>query len=203
MALEAPSSPLATPEDELVYLREQIAAKEKELEALRESRPREDIASEHLTAHRAASASAVFAPEMHLEPTHLSELASNLDPESDDETMLELRRLIESKGIKDAFAVLEKLQNPHLEDDFHRFLVRYLIDGMPVQGLEKQPAWKALHMTLYEIALPEVAANEQDKARPLREMISAMEQFYAGMLSVEGAYQNEPANFTLELAVPI
>jgi len=203
MALEAPSSPLATPEDELVYLREQIAAKEKELEALRESRPREDIASEHLTAHRAASASAVFAPEMHLEPTHLSELASNLDPESDDETMLELRRLIESKGIKNAFAVLEKLQNPHLEDDFHRFLVRYLIDGMPVQGLEKQPAWKALHMTLYEIALPEVAANEQDKARPLREMISAMEQFYAGMLSVEGAYQNEPANFTLELAVPV
>lgn len=202
MALEAPSRPLATPEDELAYLREQIAAKERELEALRESRPREDIAAEHLSAHRSAPANEVLAPEMHLAPTRLSELASSLDPESDDETMLELKRLIETKGIKNAFAVLEKLQSPHLEDDFHRFLVRYLVDGMPVSGLEKQPAWKALHMTLYEIALPEASAD-QDRAKPLREMISAMEQFYAGMLSVEGAQPNEPANFTLELAVPV
>lgn len=203
MALEAPSQPLATPEDELAYLREQIALKERELAAVRESRPREDIAAEHLTAHRAVPATDVLAPEMHLAPQHLSELASNLDPESDDETMLELKQIIESKGIKNAFAVLEKLNSPHLEDDFHRFLVRYLVDGMPAAGLEKQPAWKALHMTLYEIALPEVSTNEQDRAKPLREIISAMEQFYSGMLSVDAAYANEPGNFTLELAVPV
>lgn len=203
MALEAPVVPLATPEDELAYLREQIAAKEQELAAMRESRPREDIASEHLAAHRAAPAASVLAPEMHLAPQHLSELASNLEPESDDETMLELKQIIESKGIKNAFAVLEKLNSPHLEDDFHRFLVRYLVDGMPAAGFEKQPAWKALHMTLYEIALPEMSGTTEERGRPLREMISAMEQFYAGMLSVDSAYANEPMNFTLELAVPV
>ena len=84
MALEAPLAPLATPEEELAYLREQIAAKERELAAMRESRPLEDIAAEHLNEHRAAPAAQVLAPEMHMAPQHLSELASNLAPESDD-----------------------------------------------------------------------------------------------------------------------
>ncbi|HEY0010544.1 MAG TPA: DUF87 domain-containing protein [Candidatus Paceibacterota bacterium] len=204
MALEAPAQPLATPEAELAYLREQIAAKERELAVLRETRPREDIAAEHLGAHRAAPAHVVLAPEMQLTHTHLGELASNLEPESDDETILELKQIMESKGIKNAFAVLEKLNSPHLEDDFHRFLVQYLIDGMPVPGFEKQPAWKALHMTLYEISLPEMLGGEdRDRAKPLRELISAMEQFYAGMLSVEAAYPGEPQYFSLELAVPV
>ena len=202
MALEAPARPIASPEDELAYLRNEIARKEAELERLRESRPREDIAAEQLTAHR-ASPHDVLAPEMRLQPSHIIELASNLEPESDDETMLELRKLIEAKGIKNAFAVLEKLGSPHLEDDFHRFLVQYLVDGMNVPGFEKQPAWKALHMTLYEIALPEMADEDGRGERPLRELISAMEQFYAGMLSVGEAYTEEPPYFSLELAVPV
>jgi hypothetical protein len=36
----------------------------------------------------------------------------------------------------------------------------------------------------------------------LKELISAMEQFYSGMLSVESAYAGEAGYFTLELAVP-
>jgi hypothetical protein len=203
MALEAPARPITSPEDELAYLREQIARKEEELAAMRESRPREDIAAEHLQEHRSAPAHEILAPEMRMQPTHVIELASSLEPESDDATMLELKKLIETKGIKNAFAVLEKLGSPHLEDDFHRFLVRYLVDGMPIPGFEKQPTWKALHMTLYEIALPEGTAGEEDRAKPLRELISAMEQFYAGMLSVGEAYGGEPPYFSLELAVPV
>ena len=203
MALETLGQPIATPEDELRYLREQVAKKEQELAQMRENRPREEIASEQIHAHRAAPAHQILAPEMHIAPAHLSELAANLDPESDDETMLELKQLMETKGIKNAFAVLEKLGNPHLEDDFHRFLVQYLLSGMPIAGFEKQPAWKALHMTLYEIALPQASGESPDRAKPLREMISAMEQFYAGMSSVGEAGAAEPPYFSLELANPI
>lgn len=203
MALEGIGHPVTSAEDELRLLREQIVLKERELELLRETRPREDIAHEAVAAHRAAPVHHVLAPEMQMAPAHITELARNLEPESDDETMLELKRVMESKGIKNAFAILEKLGSPHLEDDFHRFLVQYLVDGMSLAGFEKQPAWKALHMTLYQISLPEPGGDDQDRAKPLREMISAMEQFYAGMLSVENAQSTEPQYFTLELAVPV
>ncbi|MES2225213.1 MAG: DUF87 domain-containing protein [Patescibacteria group bacterium] len=203
MAFEGPVQPIATPEDELAYLRAQIAAKEAELATLKESRPREEIVHERLLHHREAAPEAVLAPSYQLTSEAASALALNLDPESDDDTMSELKGIMETKGIKNAFAVLEKLNSPHLEDDFHRFLVQYLLKGQPINGLgEKQPAWKSLHMTLYEIALPEVSAGE-GQAKPLKELISAMEQFYSGMLAVEKAYANEPAYFSLELAVPV
>ena len=41
-------------------------------------------------------------------------------------------------------------------------------------------------MTLFEISLPEVF-DEGDKQKSLKEIVSSMEQFYAGMLSVYDA----------------
>ncbi len=58
-------------------------------------------------------------------------------------------------------------------------------------------------MTLYEIALP--ARREkggEGRSKTLKELISGMEQFYAGLLSVEDAKPGEPHYFALELAVP-
>ena len=205
MSLEGLQQTISSPQDELAYLRAQVLEKERELASLKESRPREEIAHEKILFHRDTGASEVLAPDFHLSNDALVELALNLEPESDDEVMSELRNVLETKGIKNAFAVLEKLNSPHLEDDFHRFLVQYLLKGIPILGVsEKQPDWKALHMTLYEIALPEIGHNnEQDRTRPLKELISSMEQFYSGMLSVEGAKIGEPAYFSLELAVPV
>jgi hypothetical protein len=203
MALESLGQPVSTPEEELAFLREQVAQKERELTSLRETQPREVIAHERIVHHREEGHTAL-APEYAITPQEAEALAVNLDPESDDETMQELRSIMETKGIKNAFAVLEKLNSPHLEDDFHRFLVQYLVKGMPIQGFsEKQPAWKALHMTLYEIALPEITGAGEERTKPLKELLSAMEQFYSGMLAVEQAQIGEPPYFTLELAVPV
>lgn len=202
MALEGIPQSIRSPQDELAYLREQIALKEKELEQLSESKPREEIAHERILQHLDTSHT-VLSPEYKISAEDAQALALNLDPESDDETILELRSIMETKGISNAFAVLEKLNSPHIEDDFHRFLVQYLVAGMPITGYsEKQPLWKSLHTTLYEIKLPEIGA-EADKSRPLKELISSMEQFYAGMLAVEDANMGEPAYFSLELAVPV
>jgi hypothetical protein len=206
--MEGPIRPIASPEDELAYLREQVAAKEAELVSMRRDVPREDIAHERILHHRMSGPEQVLAPSYRISDkeakAHAETLTLNLDPEQNDETIAELRTVMEEKGIHNAFTVLEKLGNAHLEDDFHRFLVQYLVSGMQPKGLaENQPEWKALHMTLYEIALPEANASDESRSRTLKELISSMEQFYSGMLAVEHAGSGEPPYFTLELAVPV
>lgn len=203
--MEGPVRPLGSPEEELAYLRAQVEEKERELANLKQEQPREEIVQERIIHHRNTASDVVLVPQYRLPESEVQTLALNLDPEADDETIEELRGIMEEKGIKNALAVLEKINNPHLEDDFHRFLVQYIASGMTVAGLEKQPTWKALHMTLYEIALPEPAGEgDQDgRTKTLKELISAMEQFYAGMLSVGSANQYEPGYFSMELAVPV
>lgn len=201
-------APVSSPEEELALLRAQVAAKEQELAAANQEQSRKEVVHERLMHHKQTAQEEVLAPHLHMSDTERTEIALNLDPEGDDETMKELRDLMQEKGIYNALSVLEKLNSPHLEDDFHRFLVQYVMAGMPVRGLsESQPTWKVLHLTLYEIALPEPNAADDDaqskKTKHLKELVSSMEQFYAGMLSVEDAYANEPPYFTLELAVPV
>ncbi len=146
----------------------------------------------------------VLAPSYRMPEEETRGLALNLDPDDNDATMAELQSVMEEKGIKNALSVLEQLRNPHLDDDFHRFLVQYVVAGMQIRGLgEREPAWKALHMTLYEIMLPEPgAADAEAKQKTLKELVSSMEQFYAGMLSVGEAASGEPSYFSMELAVP-
>lgn len=206
--MEGPIRPIASPEDELAYLREQIVRKEAELASLKRDTPREDIAHERILHHRMSGPENVLAPEYRLSDReaakHADMLVLNLDPEQNDETIAELRTVMEEKGIHNVFTILGKLNNAHLEDDFHRFLVQYLVSGMQPKGLaENQPEWKALRMTLYEIALPEANTSDEGRAKTLKELISSMEQFYSGMLAVEHAGRGEPAYMTLELAVPV
>lgn len=208
MAHEGPIRPLATPDEELEYLRAQIAAKEAELATLKSERPREDVVHERILHHRMSNAEEVLAHGYRVQDKEAQAAAEtltlNLDPEQNDETIAELRTVMEEKGIHNAFTILSKLNNPHIEDDFHRFLVQYLIAGMQPKGLnENQPEWKALRMTLYEISLPEPEKETDTRAKTLKELISSMEQFYSGMLAVEHAGRGEPAYFTLELAVPV
>jgi hypothetical protein len=140
-----------------------------------------------------------------MQPEEAEEIALALDPESDDETMFELRNIMEVRGVHNAYAVLSRLNNPHLEDDFHRFLVAYLVAGQSIRGMhEGEPTWKSLHMTMYEVALPEPEADpdQDERYKHLKEHLSAMEQLYAGLLGVEEAYHGEPPYFSMELAVP-
>lgn len=201
---------LSTPEEELAYLREQVARKEAELarggnapDALERTR----IISEQIHAHHAAPAE-VLAPEYRIsEATKKSEvdaILTELNLGGSEQAIKGLQRTMEEKGIKNALSVLEKLRDPHVTDDFHRYLVRHIAAGLPALGIdEKAPRFQALKMTLYEIALPEPKSAEPNgRAKTLKELISGMEQFYAGLLSVEDAALGEPSYYALELAVP-
>lgn len=197
---------LSTPEEELAYLREQVAAKEAELAKVGVPE-REQVIVEHLHAHHAAEED-ILAPVYRIsEATKKSEaeaILADLNLGGSEQAVRSLQKTMEEKGIKNALAVLEKLGDPHVADDFHRYLVRYIAAGLPALGFdEKAPRFQALHMTLYEIALPgPKSGGEQARAKTLKELISGMEQFYAGLLSVADASRGEPNYFALELAVP-
>ena len=196
---------LSTPEEELAYLREQVAKKEAEL-AGGGMPERTHIISEHIHAHHIKSDD-VLAPDYRLsEATKASEaeaILAELNLGGSEQAVKSLQQTMEEKGIKNTLAVLEKLGDARVADDFHRYLVRYIAAGLPALGDEKAPRFKALKMTLYEIALPEPKDDESStREKTLKERISSMEQLYAGLLSVGRAEQGEPHYFALELAVP-
>ena len=199
---------LSTPEQELAYLREQIAQKEAELSGVVAPDERVRIISEKIREHHAAPAEAVLAPEYQIgEATKASEAEAVLAELNLGGSEAAVRSLIVTmgeKGIKNALAVLERMGDARVADDFHRYLVRYIAAGLPASGLdEKMPRFRALHMTLYEIALPGPKGEEpQSRTKTLKELVSGMEQFYAGLLSVGEALPGEPNYFALELAVP-
>ncbi|MSU74771.1 hypothetical protein EXS57_03275, partial [Candidatus Kaiserbacteria bacterium] len=201
---------LSTPEEELSHLREQVAQKEAELASLGKvpsESERVQIIGEQIAVHHAAP-EAVLAPEYRIsEETKVSEaeaVLAELNLGGSEQAVKVLLQTMTEKGIKNALAVMEKLGDPHVTDDFHRYLVRYIAAGLiPTDIDEKAPRYQALKMTLYEIALPEPKSLEQGgREKTLKELVSGMEQFYAGLLSIDEVTPGEPGYFALELAVP-
>ena len=139
---------LKSPEEELAFLRAEVARKEAEILSLQEIPDRQAVAYEKIVHYAAQPVGDVLHESHALPEATFHEIVLNLDPESDDETMSELMSIMETKGIKNALSVLERMNNAHIEDDFHRFLVAYVLAGMKVVGMgDRAPEWKALHMT--------------------------------------------------------
>lgn len=198
---------LSTPEEELAYLRAQVAQKEAQLASGGTAIEREHLVSEQLHEHRAAPAK-ILAPEYRMPESAQKSTAARILAElslgNAAQAVEMLERAMEERGIKNAFSIMEKLHNPQVSDDFHRFLVRYVAQGLSVPGMqESAPRFKALHMTLFEIAFPAPKSkNPNQREKTFKELVSVMEQFYAGLLSVEKVASGEPPYFALELAVP-
>ncbi len=190
----------SNPAEEIAFLRGEVMKKERELRERGENPLKETIIQEKITQYANTPASEALNPSHGMSQQNIDAIVLDLSPEAHDATMSELLGLLQEKGIKNSLDIVAKMGNPHLEDDFHRFLVQYIKSGMPVDGLkEKTPIAKALKMSLFEVVLPEAEKEEQKK--PLKEIISSMEQFLAGMLSVSHADETSTDYCTVELAV--
>jgi hypothetical protein len=194
-------------EDELSYLRKIVAERENSAkESSNESGvayEKEAIIKEEIEDYSKQDADRVLHEKFKIGDPQKKEIVLYLAPETHDRKMEELLGILEKRGIMNTLRIIADLHNPHIDDDFHRLLVEYIKVGLPITGLkEKTPLDKVLRHTLYEVTLPET--KKEDKEKQLKEMISSMEQFYAGMLSVAdmsntaGVSHN---NFTIELAV--
>lgn len=184
----------SSPAEEIAFLRQEIEKREAMMGQGAEV-PRETTIQGAIKDYAATLPEEIIQPQKVIKPQESGAIVLELSPENHDRQIEGLIAVMQQKGIRNALSVVEKMKNPHLEDDFHRFIVQYLKVGYVASGFrENNELWKPSHMTLYEITLPEVPKEEANQE--LKKFISGMEQFYAGMLS--GAKDED--YFTLEIA---
>lgn len=187
-----------SPQEELEFLRAKIKEKEEALQKVHEKPNRDTIIREEIKKYSNTLPEQVLEKgHAHLEP-HTKEIVLELTPESHDKKIEELFSVVYSKGIRNALSMIKYFNNPHLEDDFHRFLVQYIKAGLPSELQAKEPLMKSLKHTLFEVSFK--VEKEEGKERPLKELISSMEQFYTGILG--GAFSKEGGEIAFEIANP-
>lgn len=191
-----------TPQEELDFLRAHIKEREEALKEEGKEANKEDLAHNIISEYRKYEPQDVMHKKALVKESEIEKFVLKLKPEGHDNKMEELLGFLLDKGISNALSVVAKMNNPHIDDDFHRFLVQYLYTTHKIPGLKDgTPLFKSLDMKLFEITLPDATDNEKDK-KGLKELLSAMEQFYAGMHSVGEGRENYNRNhFTLEIAL--
>ena len=190
----------SSPEEEIAFLRQEIAKRERELIDRTpdvDSIDLETVAKEQIHTYGTFTPDSVLKKDQQLSADQLSEAVGQV--ELGDNKVQEIVRVALEKGIRNALSVLEKYNDPHLSDDVHKSLIEHIKSGRQIQDLkEGVPPWQVLHMTLFEVALPELA-DSSGRAVALSEMMSMMTQFYAGMQSVTGPKGKD--HYVLEVAV--
>lgn len=189
-----------SPAEEIAYLREQIAAKEREALSRSveiDSSDIETLGKEELRGYAEHAPDVVVAKERQFTPAELS--ATIEQTTSSNEPIEDILTLSMEKGIHHALTVLEKQNDPHLTDEVHRRLIELIKSGRQLQNLKENiPPWHILHMTLFEVTLPRAGGTEQ-REKSVSEVISMMEQLYLGLQSI--GYQVSGQHFTIEIAV--
>ena len=190
-----------SPEDEIAYLREKVAEKERELEAAPNRFEKDRIAKREI-AEYAEHPPATILHEAIVMPEH--DIVHNilkLEPEAHDAQIDGLLKIVQERGIRNALSVVARMKNPHLEDDLHRVLVRYIAEGLPDKGLGvPEKVQRALHLALFEIEPQAHGEGSKEEARQqkLELVLSSSEQLYAGLMSLIA----KDEGFSLEIAVP-
>lgn len=197
---ESPKA-FSSAEEEIVFLRNEVAKKERVLLLRNSQADHHELltaGSEALREYAEHSPSGILAPshtmDAHEERGHAEMIQTTTDKTES------IVALAMSRGIRNALTVLAEQHDAYLTDDVHRALITAIKAGRRVGDLkEGLPLWNVLHMTLFEVALPEKEDDRDGKERALKEIVSAMEQFYAGMRSISQGAARE--HFTLEVAV--
>ena len=197
--MEGAPQKFSTPEEEIAFLRQQIAARER---ALLERSQEVDAADVETIGKAELQEYVSFTPKMVLDEQYeikgeaLAASVESLNTAAD--PVEEMLQLAMEKGVRNAFTALDKTTNAYVIDEVHRRLIEHIRGGTePADLKEGVPPWHVLHMTLYEVTLPaHQAANGQEL--PLAELVGTMEQLYAGLRSIGSA--KEGNHFVLEIA---
>jgi len=194
-------SKFSSPDEEIAFLRKQISEKEREL-LERESETNtvdiENVGREQLHEYGTFTPNTILSKENQLEGDALATEVASVEMSSDPTE--EIVRIALEQGIYNALTVMQKSKNAHMTDDVHSRLIALIKEGTQVQNLkENVPPWQLLHMTLFEVSLPEFA-DKEDAGHQLKVLAGMMEQFYAGMQTVGKGNKNE--HYVLEVASP-
>lgn len=188
-------------EEEIAFLRSELSRQEKVLKDSGLETNKEKIAEQTLNEYKNIAVNIPKPVEMQIPKEESDDIVLRLKPETHDKTMEELFALMMKKGIIATIDVVLELNDPHIDADFHRFLVQYLCEAHTLPGIKNtSELWKQIDMRLFEITLPE-PENEKDNT-DFKALITAMEQFYAGMQSIAETPKNkEKSHFSLEIVL--
>ena len=129
-----------SPEEELQFLREHVKKQENELLSHSGEADREKITHEAILDYSDTKQEDVLHDSHKMSKKETEAIVLRLQPETHDAQMEELLAILLSKGIRNAIGVVEKMNNAHIDDDFHRFLVQYIHSVGKVPNLkEKTP----------------------------------------------------------------
>ena len=188
-----------TPEEELAHLRLRLAEKVERAKGFENRFTENDHAREVVREYREMPSEKVIAPQVQLQAGEKHRLLNFLSPKNTDDQVARLFQVMADKGIKNALVMAQELDNVEVEDDFERFLVQYLQSDHSLKNDISKDEWRALHMKLFEVVLPE---NSEGQGKTMKEMMALMEQWYASMQALASDATNKEKNYyTLELAV--
>lgn len=189
------TSRFANPEEELRYLRERVRIQHETIGTPDNMLERGRVASRELATYADVPATRVL-HETYVMPEHETlRTALKLEVESHDAQMDGLLTVLSERGVRNALSVASRLGSAHLEDDFHRMLVRYIAEGLPVKHLPRSTVLRAaLSKTLFHIQ-PQGFGNRDGN---VKEALASSEQLYVGLLGLLAKHES----FSLEIAVP-
>ena len=125
------SRKFTTPQEELGFLREKVASHEQESNTNNiEQAPREENISHQIHEYKKEKSEAILEENYKLPEKQEDEIVLKLSPEEHDDKMAELLGILQEKGIKNTLSIIAKMRDAHIEDDFHRFLVEYIKEGL-------------------------------------------------------------------------
>ncbi|MDB4984215.1 MAG: hypothetical protein JWM20_394 [Patescibacteria group bacterium] len=198
-AFQNKSVQFKSPEEEVAFLREQLKMHQEQMVASGMESKKEDAARDLIDAYKSAPTTEVLHPKQMMPADHVEGIVLKLRPETHDGTMGELMGIMMEKGIKNALDIVAKMNNPHIDDDFLRFLVQYLSSYHEIPGLKPNTElFKEINARLFEVTLPR---PEEGVQKTFKDLTSAMEQFFAGMQAI-GPGENPDRNwYTIEIAL--
>ena len=197
--MEGGPKQFSSPQEEVEFLRAQLAQKEREvLERQPEidTADREAIGRQEIKKYHQFTPNMILDPGYQLTPEQMAQASATIEVASDQ--VEEIIQLAKAKGIKNALSVLETTDNPYTIDEVHRRLIELISTGASIADMkEGVPPWHVLHMTLFEVTMPAQSADGQTK--PLQELVGTMEQLLAGLRTI-GAVKSGN-HFVFEIAV--
>jgi hypothetical protein len=191
----------SSPQEEIAYLREQVQRQQEKLSVPDTAFDHDRLARREVIEYAEVPAARIL-HETFVMPEHetVSHLLK-LDPETHDAQVDGLLKIVQERGIRNALSVASRMKSPHIEDDFHRVLVRYIAEGLPDKGFGiPEKISRALHMVLFEIQPQAHGGSDHADASQMKleTLLASSEQLYAGLLSLIGTTDS----FSLEIAVP-
>ncbi|MBX4195870.1 DUF87 domain-containing protein [Candidatus Parcubacteria bacterium] len=184
-----------SPEEELAYLRGKVMESEKHFIGVEGAPDQREIVRQTLREEHSQL------PVTVRHSGAVKETLERVGNKPSDAQLEEMVAVTREKGVFHALSVVEKIEDWKHEDDYHDYLVDLVRQGLRPKGVEERgPMYRALSMTLFEVIMPDNDPATNAGQANLKTLISGMEQFYAGMISVSEKETMGKNYFVLEVA---